>query len=186
LIVIVLLSLRGSFLASAFVSFAAVGCLDYFFVRPLFSFSVGDPIDLVAIIAFLTTSAVVTQLVTQVRNLMQEKLNRSETYLAEAQQLSHTGSFGWKLATGEIIWSAETFHIFQFEQNTKPTLELIFKRIHPEDAAFVKQTIETARWRQRIFIWNIGCFCRMVRSSISTSLLMPTRIILADSSSSEQ
>jgi signal transduction histidine kinase len=151
LIVIVLLSLRGSFLASAFVSFAAVGCLDYFFVRPLFSFSVGDPIDLVAIIAFLTTSAVVTQLVTQVRNLMQEKLNRSETYLAEAQQLSHTGSFGWKLATGEIIWSAETFHIFQFEQNTKPTLELIFKRIHPEDAAFVKQTIETASLEAKDF-----------------------------------
>ncbi len=71
LIVIVLLSLRGSFISSAVVSFAAVGCLDYFFVRPLFSFEVGDPIDIVAIIAFLTTSAVITQLVSRVRNLMQ-------------------------------------------------------------------------------------------------------------------
>ena len=151
LIVIVLLSLRGSFISSAVVSFAAVGCLDYFFVRPLFSFEVGDPIDIVAIIAFLTTSAVITQLVSRVRNLMQEKLERSETYLAEAQQLSHTGSFGWKVATGEISWSAETFRIFQLDQTKKPTMELIFQRIHPEDAAFVKQAIEIASRESKDF-----------------------------------
>jgi len=151
LIVIVLLSLRGSFISSALVSFAAVGCLDYFFVRPLFSFEVGDPIDLVAIIAFLTTSAVITQLVRRVRNLMQEKLERSETYLAEAQQLSHTGSFGWKVATGEIVWSAETFRIFQFDQTKKPTMELIFQRIHPEDAGFVKRAVETATQEAKDF-----------------------------------
>jgi signal transduction histidine kinase len=151
LVVIVLLSLRGSFISSAVVSFAAVGCLDYFFVRPLFSFGVGDPIDLVAIIAFLTTSAVITQLVSRVRNLMQEKLERSETYLAEAQQLSHTGSFGWKVATGEIVWSAETFRIFQIDQTKKPTLELIFERIHPEDAVFARRTIETASQESKDF-----------------------------------
>jgi signal transduction histidine kinase len=151
LIVIVLLSLRGSFISSAVVSFAAVGCLDYFFVRPLFSFEVGDPIDLVAVIAFLTTSAVITQLVSRVRNLMQEKLERSETYLAEAQQLSHSGSFGWKVATGEISWSAETFRIFKFDQTKKPTMGLIFQRIHPEDAAFVKRAVETATQEAKDF-----------------------------------
>jgi signal transduction histidine kinase len=151
LIVIVLLSLRGSFLSSAVVSFAAVGCLDYFFVRPLFSFEVGDPIDIVAIIAFLTTSAVITRLVSRVRNLMQEKLERSETYLAEAQQLSHTGSFGWKVATGEIVWSAETFRIFQLDQKSKPTLELIFQRIHPDDAALVKRAVEIAAQESKDF-----------------------------------
>jgi len=142
--VIVLLSLRGNFLSSAVVSFAAVVGLDYFFVRPIFSFRVGDPFDLAAIIAFLLTSAVITQLVGRVRNLMAEKLQRSETYLAEAQQLSHTGSFGWKVATGEIVWSAESFRIFQLDPTRTPTLELIFERIHPEDAGFVKQAIEAA------------------------------------------
>ena len=142
--VIVLLSLRGNFLSSAVVSFAAVVGLDYFFVRPIFSFRVGDPFDLAAIIAFLLTSAVITQLVGRVRNLMAEKLQRSETYLAEAQQLSHTGSFGWNVATGEIAWSAESFRIFELDQTRTPTLALIFERIHPEDAAFVKQAIEAA------------------------------------------
>jgi hypothetical protein len=32
-----------------------------------------------------------------------ESLHRSETYLAEAQRLSHTGSFGWRPATREIV-----------------------------------------------------------------------------------
>jgi len=69
---------------------------------------------------------------------------RSEAYLAEAQRLSHTGSFGWKPSTGEIIWSEETFRIFQYDRSAKPTVELILQRVHPEDAAFGKQIIERA------------------------------------------
>src|SRR5206468_932062 len=72
------------------------------------------------------------------------KLQRSEAYLAEAQGLSHTGSFGWRVSTGEIIWSEETFRIFQYDRTTKPTVELLLQRVHPEDAALVKQTIERA------------------------------------------
>jgi PAS domain S-box-containing protein len=69
---------------------------------------------------------------------------RNEAYLAEAQRLSHTGSFGWKVSTGEIIWSEETFRIFQYDRMTKPTMELALQQVHPEDAALVKQTIERA------------------------------------------
>jgi PAS domain-containing protein len=69
---------------------------------------------------------------------------RSEVYLAEAQKLSHTGSFGWKPFTAEIIWSEETFRIFQYDRTTKPTIELILQRVHPEDVALVQQTIERA------------------------------------------
>jgi PAS domain S-box-containing protein len=69
---------------------------------------------------------------------------RKEAYLAEAQRLSHTGSFGWRVATGEIIWSEETFQIFRYDPTIKPTVELILERVHPEDAAWVKQTIERA------------------------------------------
>jgi PAS domain S-box-containing protein len=67
---------------------------------------------------------------------------RSEAYLAEAQRLSHTGSFGWKPFTAEIIWSEETYRIFQYDRTTKPTIKLILQRVHPEDAALVQQTIE--------------------------------------------
>src|SRR5882762_9007925 len=73
-----------------------------------------------------------------------EELRRSQAYLAGAQRLSQTGSFGWRLSTGEILWSEETFRIFQYDRTTTPTVELILQRVHPEDAALVRQTIERA------------------------------------------
>jgi CheY-like chemotaxis protein len=49
-------------------------------------------------------------------------LRRSEAYLAEAQRLSHTGSFGWNVRTGQIFWSSETHRIFDSDPTTTPTL----------------------------------------------------------------
>jgi PAS domain S-box-containing protein len=92
----------------------------------------------------LLTSWVDRRLAAETLELQEEKLQQSEAYLSEAQRLSHTGSFGWKPSTGEIIWSEETFRIFQYNRATKPTVELIIRRVHPEDAALVKQTIERA------------------------------------------
>src|SRR5229473_1257062 len=74
----------------------------------------------------------------------EEKLRRSEAYLAEAQKLSHTGSFGWDVSSGEIFWSDETFRIFQCDRATKPTLEFIIKRVHQEDSEAVQKTIDQA------------------------------------------
>ena len=71
-------------------------------------------------------------------------LRQSEAYLAEAQRLSKTGSVGWSVSTGEVRWSEETFRIFQYDRTTKPTIELILKRVHPEDAVHVRHTIESA------------------------------------------
>src|SRR6202795_3562929 len=92
----------------------------------------------------LLTSSVDRQFAAQTLELEEEKLQRSDTYLAEAQRLSRTGSFGWKVSTGEITWSEETFRIFQYDQSTTPTVDLIHQRVHPDDAALVKQTIERA------------------------------------------
>src|ERR1700720_2943304 len=92
----------------------------------------------------LLTSWVDKRFVAQALELKEQKLNQSEAYLSEAQRLSHTGSFGWRISSGEITWSEETFRIFQYDRTTKPTVELILQRVHPEDAALVKQTIERA------------------------------------------
>jgi signal transduction histidine kinase len=67
------------------------------------------------------------------------KLQLSEAYLLEVQRLSHTGSFGWRVSTGEVVWSEETFRIFEFDPAIKPTLELVLQRTHPEDRPFVEQ-----------------------------------------------
>ncbi len=82
---------------------------------------------------------------------MTQELQHREMYLAEAQRLSHTGSFGWRVSTGEIIWSEETFQIFQYDKALKPTVELILQRVHPEDTAIVKESIERASQDRKDF-----------------------------------
>ncbi|QEX15338.1 PAS domain-containing sensor histidine kinase [Hypericibacter terrae] len=265
LIVIVLLSLMDSFVSSAIFSIVAVGCLDYFFIPPVFAFEVSDTQDLTVLAAFLIASLAVTSLVRRLRRLdelkreqaqlldltsdsvfvcdiedrivywnrsaaelygwsrsealgknaqqllqavypaplgeIMESLSRTgrwegelrhttrdgrkiitssrwslqrdargrpigtlETntditerkraedalrqsqaaYLAEAQKLSHTGSFGWSVATGEILWSGESFQIFEYEPVAKVSLDMVMNRVHPEDAELVRETIERA------------------------------------------
>src|SRR6266404_2535149 len=76
--------------------------------------------------------------------LLTQELGRSESYLAEAQRLSHTGSFGWKPETGEIIWSDETYRIFEYDRAVTPTIDLVAQRVHPEDRADFQSVIERA------------------------------------------
>src|SRR5262249_35849178 len=78
-------------------------------------------------------------------------LRRSEAYLAEAQKLSHTGSFGWEVSSGEIYWSRETFRIFEYDPATKVTIELIVQRIHPEDRPVVQQLIDRVSRERKAF-----------------------------------
>jgi PAS domain S-box-containing protein len=74
----------------------------------------------------------------------EEAIQRSEAYLAEAQRLSHTGSFGWKVSSGEIFWSDQTFRIFECDPSSKPTIEFILSRVHREDHDMTQQQIDQA------------------------------------------
>lgn len=65
--------------------------------------------------------------------LTQAELQRRWQYLAEAQRLSHSGTFGWKVNSGELDWSDETYSILGFTRETNLTLDLVFDRIHPND-----------------------------------------------------
>ena len=76
----------------------------------------------------------------------EDRLRRSEAYLAEAQRLSHTGSFGWTPSTGELHWSDETFRILEYDPSIKPTIEQVLQRIHPDDLAMMRRVLdETSR-----------------------------------------
>jgi signal transduction histidine kinase len=72
------------------------------------------------------------------------KLARSEAYLEEAQRLSRTGSFGWRVSTGEITWSEETFRIFGYDNALSVTLDMVFQRVHLEDRVIVQRTLDRA------------------------------------------
>jgi PAS domain S-box-containing protein len=71
-------------------------------------------------------------------------LQRSEAFLADGQSISRTGSFGWSVLGGEIYWSEETYNIFGYDRAVKPSLELVFQRIHPDDRDLAQETIDRA------------------------------------------
>jgi PAS domain S-box-containing protein len=85
------------------------------------------------------------------RKKAEAALRRSEMYLAEAQRLSHTGSFGWDPVSREIYWSDETYRIFEYEPTTKPTFELMIDRTHPDDRMRLRQVIDRAAIEGREF-----------------------------------
>jgi C4-dicarboxylate-specific signal transduction histidine kinase len=78
------------------------------------------------------------------RQRAEQALQSSEAYLAEAQRISHTGSFGWDVSSGKIFWSEEAFRIVEYDRTVQPTVELVLRRTHPEDRALVQQRIDRA------------------------------------------
>jgi signal transduction histidine kinase len=78
------------------------------------------------------------------RKQAEEKLRRNEVFLAEGQQLARIGSFSWRVAAGEITWSEQLYRIFGFDPGTPVTLELMGRRVHPEDRHLLSDMIEQA------------------------------------------
>jgi PAS domain S-box-containing protein len=78
------------------------------------------------------------------RKQTENALRQSEAYLAQAQRLSLTGTFGWRVATGENTWSTETFRIFGYDEASSANVDMVLARTHPEDRAAVQKTIDRA------------------------------------------
>jgi predicted ATPase/signal transduction histidine kinase/CheY-like chemotaxis protein len=79
------------------------------------------------------------------RQRAEEALRRSESYLAQAQVVSHTGSFGWNPVTDGIYWTAETYRIYELDPARPPDVAQIIQQTHPEDRSYFRQTLDRAR-----------------------------------------
>jgi PAS domain S-box-containing protein len=86
-------------------------------------------------------------------NQVEAELRMSEAYLAEAQRLSHTGSWAWSPLSGDIrYWSEECYRVQGFDpKGGQPRFEEFFQRIHPDDQARVAEVIERAVSEQEDF-----------------------------------
>jgi PAS domain S-box-containing protein len=83
--------------------------------------------------------------------LLTKEFLRREAYLAQAEALSHTGSFGWNPSSGQLFWSDETFSVLGYDQGVTPSLDLVFRRVHPEDVALVRETRSAASKNEKSF-----------------------------------
>ncbi|MGA2051652.1 MAG: PAS domain-containing protein, partial [Terracidiphilus sp.] len=89
-------------------------------------------------------------------NQVEAELRLSEAYLAEAQRLSHTGSWAWSPPSGDIrYWSEECFRVQGFDpKGGVPRYEEFFQRVHPDDQARVADVIETAVRKREEFMFD--------------------------------
>jgi PAS domain S-box-containing protein len=94
----------------------------------------------------LLTSSVDRRFAAEALELQEEKLQRSEAYLAEAQRLTHTGSWAWRVAGGDAVHlSEEWYRIYGFDpENGPPAFEERRQRTHPEDRARWQGAIDRA------------------------------------------
>ncbi len=99
------------------------------------------------------------------RKLTEEKLQRSEAYLAEAQRLSHTGSWAVDLATGKALYcSEEMYRIWGFDpEQGVPDYKTVLQRIPAEDRARIWDRIE-----------------EIIRHRVKTDIVQEHRIVLPD------
>jgi PAS domain S-box-containing protein len=79
------------------------------------------------------------------RKRAEQKLRQNQSYLAYAQALSHSGNAIVKVSKGTFLWSEESARIYGYDPTIlEPTAEMLMARIHPEDAAMVKDVLERA------------------------------------------
>jgi len=88
------------------------------------------------------------------RKIIEEELRRSAAFLAQAQQLSRTGSFSWRVATDEIAWSEELYRIYEFDPGITITFDIIRTRVHPEDLTLYEKMVEQGRNGADDFEWQ--------------------------------
>jgi PAS domain S-box-containing protein len=78
------------------------------------------------------------------QKVVENALQRSQAYLAEAQKLNLTGSMAWDLAHGDHFWSDGTYQIMGFDRSVKPSMDLIMQRVHPDDRAHLQHEVDRA------------------------------------------
>lgn len=82
------------------------------------------------------------------RKRSEDRLRRSEAFLAEGQYLARMGNLSWNSVTRDITWSEPLYHIFEFEPGTPVDFARIASRIHPEDLPLLPDFTEQA-WQGR-------------------------------------
>jgi PAS domain S-box-containing protein len=71
-------------------------------------------------------------------------LQRSAAFLAQGQRISHTGTFGWNVASGEHYWSEEGYNILEYDRSVQASMELALQRMHPDDRDAVQRALDVA------------------------------------------
>ncbi len=130
----------------------AVGCdIRYRIVHPergiRFVHSVAEPVvEEGKLVRFVGNTLDVTE-----QERLNQELRRREAYLAQGEALSHTGSLGWDPSSGKVFWSDETCELLGYDHTVSPSLDLVLRRVHPDDVDLVREVISDASKKEKGF-----------------------------------
>ncbi|MGO9721364.1 MAG: sensor histidine kinase [Methylocella sp.] len=141
---VIVVLMAANFLRRRGVILVALACAGLTVLSFILQHGYWDTSDSIGRTLVSLTAIGVTAILALNRQTAEDAWRRSETYLTEAQRLSRTGSFSWKIATEEQVWSEEIFRIYEYDFVTKPTLDLVRRRSHPDDASMLEQAFEQA------------------------------------------
>src|SRR5271165_892785 len=141
---VIVVLMAANFLRRRGVILVSLACAGLTVLSFMLQHGYSDGSDSIGRTLVSLTAIGVTTILALNRQRAEDAWRRSETYLTEAQRLSRTGSFSWKIATEEQVWSEEIFRIYEYDFATKPTLDLVRRRSHPDDAAMLEQAFEQA------------------------------------------
>jgi PAS domain-containing protein len=114
----------------------------------IYQHEVGSPTplqtDLIAQFTHIASIAIERAQAEETLRHSDDELRQSEAFLTEAQRLSSTGSFAWRVAKGEIIWSEQTYRIYEIDPSLPATFDLVGTRIHPEEASWFQELLGRA------------------------------------------
>lgn len=97
-----------------------------------------------ALLAFVAVSLLMLAATLAEREVAESALQRAHERLAEAQAISHLGSWEWDVASGRLTWSRELYRIYGLEPGTEVSYDSYLARIHPGDREQMRATIEQA------------------------------------------
>jgi PAS domain S-box-containing protein len=130
LLVTVMHALADGLISSAIISLIAGTCLVYFFVPPLFSFQIDDPLEVVAFVVFLIVANGVAWLVSKAH----EALRDSRRQLALAESVAGLGLWSYDLRTKVIVPSSECLRLYGLRADSSPvTWQQWLELVHPDD-----------------------------------------------------
>jgi len=173
LLVIVLHALADGFASSAIVSIIAGACLVYFYIHPIFTFQIGDPIDLAAFLVFLIVSNGLAWLVARAYGTLRDSRRR----LALAESAAHMAVWDRDLGTNVIAFSGEYSKIYGLAAGRRVlTYDEWIGLIHPEDRERVRAQNQDTLTRS--YIWDEEF--RVVRPDGSVHWLLGKGAVFGD------
>jgi|GEM_PF-2793736 len=110
------------------------------------------------------------------RKKTEDFIRKQQLILAQAEELTHLGSWEWNIKEDIITWSEELYNIYGIKSRPELTFDFYLSRVHPVDRENVKRTIYSAIEQKR----NFEMYERIVKTDNEIRILFSKGMLHLD------